>query len=344
MYRWHVVQERPMTADAIQRKQRADAFSRDLSVATPDEVGDVVGEYYHPNAEFHGPAPIDSLSGRDRILDEHWNPLFEAFPDLEKTDYILFGGEFEGEQWVCATGNLVGTFENDWLDIPATGQATWLRYGEFHRFEDGRIVETRTIVDILDVLRQAGYRFLPSPAPEIVIPGPSTQDGRLLDEQDDADSEQTLRLVESMLFEWLEEIEEYSPEGSGADEYWHEDFLWYGPGGTGTTRGIDGFLTGHQGPFDRAFPNFEAGNHVARFADGNYCASTGWPSLTATHAGSGWLGLPATGEEIGMRIIDVWRREGEKLAENWVFIDMIDLLDQFGIDIFERVREDRQYF
>jgi hypothetical protein len=42
--------------------------------------------------------------------------------------------------------------------------------------------------------------------------------------------------------------------------------------------------------------------------------------------------------------MDFWRREGERLAENWVFIDMIDLLDQIGIDIFERVREDRQYF
>jgi hypothetical protein len=40
-----------------------------------------------------------------------------------------------------------------------------------------------------------------------------------------------------------------------------------------------------------------------------------------------------------MRIIDVWRREGEKLAENWVFIDMIDLLDQIGVDVFERLRE-----
>jgi hypothetical protein len=44
-----------------------------------------------------------------------------------------------------------------------------------------------------------------------------------------------------------------------------------------------------------------------------------------------------------MRIIDVWRREGDRLAENWVFIDMVDLLGQLGVDVFDRLRADEQY-
>jgi hypothetical protein len=43
-----------------------------------------------------------------------------------------------------------------------------------------------------------------------------------------------------------------------------------------------------------------------------------------------------------MRVMDVWRREGDLLAENWVFIDMIDLLDQLGVDVFERLRTNPQ--
>jgi predicted ester cyclase len=320
----------------------------DLSCRVRDHTADTIGaglaDYYHADATWHGPAPIDKLDGRDAIDSGFWAPLLEAFPDLEKTDYILFGGEFEGEEWVCATGNLVGTFENEWLDIPATGQATWLRYGEFHRFEDGRIAETRLLLDVLDVLRQAGYRFVPALAPEIVIPGPSTQDGVLLDEQDDAESEQTLQLVEEMIFEGLESFEEAGLDGMGMEQYWHEDFLWYGPAGIGSTRGIDGFQAYHQAPFLDAFPDREADSGDTRVAEGTYCAWTGWPSLEATHLGDGWLGLPATNEPVTMRVMDFWRREGEKLAENWVFIDLIDLLDQIGIDIFERVREDRQYF
>jgi predicted ester cyclase len=328
-----------MSGHGYEAKRAVSNFSRRVQDHTADTIRAGLADYYHADATWHGPAPIDELDGRDAIDSGFWAPLLEAFPDLEKTDYILFGGEFEGEQWVCTTGNLVGTFENDWLDIPATGQATWLRYGEFHRFEDERIVETRTIIDILDVLRQAGYRFVPVLAPEVVIPGPTTQDGILLDDQNEDETRRTMELVEGMLFDGLNSYEEQGLENMGMAKYWHEDFMWYGPAGTGSTRGIDGFQDFHQNPFLRAFPDREVGHHDSRIADGHYCASTGWPAVVGTHLGDGWLGLPATGEEVGMRIIDVWRREGEKLAENWVFIDMIDLLDQIGVDVFERLRE-----
>jgi hypothetical protein len=39
-----------------------------------------------------------------------------------------------------------------------------------------------------------------------------------------------------------------------------------------------------------------------------------------------------------MKVMDFWRRDGDMLAENWVFIDMIDLLEQIGVDVFARVR------
>ncbi|MDT3437168.1 ester cyclase [Haloarcula sp. 1CSR25-25] len=333
-----------MSTRRAEYKQSVHEFSESIRDATPESVGDLLAEHYRDDTIFHGPAPIDRLEGRAAIESELWKPLLTAFPDLEKNDYILFGGEFEGEEWVCATGNLVGTFENEWLEVPPTGHATWLRYGEFHRFEDGKIAETRLLIDILDVLRQAGYTLFPSLAPEVVIPGPTTQDGVLLDEQDVAESAKTMDLVEGMLFDGLNSYEEAGLDGMGMAEYWHEDFGWYGPAGIGTTRGIDGFQDFHQGPFLDAFPDREVGYHDARLAEGNYCASTGWPAVVGTHLGDGWLGLPATGNAVDMRVIDVWRREGELLAENWVFIDMIDLLDQIGVDVFERIRNDSQHF
>ncbi|WP_435186567.1 ester cyclase [Halobellus sp. EA9] len=327
-----------MTTPRLENKQSIHEFAQRISQTTPDSVGSTLADYYHSDAEWHGPAPIDELDGRDAVASEYWGPLLEAFPDLEKNDYILFGGEFAGDEWVCATGNLVGTFEDEWLDIPPTGHATFLRFGEFHRFEGDRIAETRILIDVLDVLRQAGYRFVPSLAPEIVIPGPATQDGILLDEQDDAASAKTMELVEGMLFDGLNSYDEHGLENMGMEEYWHEDFMWYGPAGIGSTRGIDGFQEFHQNPFLQAFPDREVGRHDCRIAEGSYCASTGWPAVVGTHLGDGWLGLPSTGNAVDMRVIDVWRREGDLLAENWVFIDMIDLLQQMGVDVFERLR------
>jgi predicted ester cyclase len=332
-----------MSVERTDNKALVHDFSTSIRAATPESIDGLLREHYADDVSWYGPDPINDLQGLAAVSEEFWTPLLRAFPDLEKNDYALFAGEFEGAEWVCATGNLVGTFENEWLDVPATGHATWLRYGEFHRLENGRIVETRLIIDLLDVLQQAGYQFFPALAPEVVIPGPTTHDGVLLDDQAAHESERTLRLVEDML-ENLHVYEERGLYGIDLQRYWHEDFMWYGPAGIGTTRGIDGFREFHQGPFLEAFPDREGGNHVARFAEGNYCASTGWPSLTATHTGDGWLGLPATDESVEMRVMDVWRREGDLLAENWVFIDMVDLLGQLGVDVFDRLRADEQYF
>jgi predicted ester cyclase len=319
-------------------KQRVDELSKAVHETTPDGVGDLVAEYYAEDAVWHGPAPIDRLEGRDALEAEFWGPLLQAFPDLEKNDYMLFGGEFEGEEWVCAAGNLVGTFDHEWLDIPPTGHATWLRYGAQHRMENGEISETRIIVDMLDLLRQAGFQFVPALAPEVVAPGPATRDGVLLDEQDAAGSETTLRLVEDMIFEGLDAFDGENLDVMRMEEYWHEDFMWYGPAGIGSTRGVDGFQDYHQRPWLTAFPDRGTGGDSVRTAEGNYCAWSAWPSGVATHAGDGLLGMPATDTSVAFRVLDFWRREGDLLAENWVYIDMVDLLDQLGVDVFERLR------
>jgi hypothetical protein len=39
-----------------------------------------------------------------------------------------------------------------------------------------------------------------------------------------------------------------------------------------------------------------------------------------------------------MRVVDVYRRQGDKLAENWVLIDLPYWLGQQGLDVLERTR------
>jgi len=35
-------------------------------------------------------------------------------------------------------------------------------------------------------------------------------------------------------------------------------------------------------------------------------------------------------------VIDIYRREGDKLAENWIFIDLLYFWNQQGVDILAR--------
>jgi hypothetical protein len=75
---------------------------------------------------------------------------------------------------------------------------------------------------------------------------------------------------------------------------------------------------------------------VCRYAEGSYACFFGWPNLTHTPVG-GLLGLPGNELRVDMRVVDVYRRCGDKLAENWVLIDLPWWLKQQGLDIFARM-------
>ena len=40
-----------------------------------------------------------------------------------------------------------------------------------------------------------------------------------------------------------------------------------------------------------------------------------------------------------MRVCDWWRREGDVLIENWVFVDIPDVLLQMGYDLFGKLEK-----
>jgi hypothetical protein len=64
-----------------------------------------------------------------------------------------------------------------------------------------------------------------------------------------------------MLFKGLGSFDGHNQEAMHQERYWHDDMLWYGPYGIGTTYGLNGFKQDHQWPFLVAFPNRVGGNH-----------------------------------------------------------------------------------
>jgi predicted ester cyclase len=108
--------------------------------------------------------------------------------------------------------------------------------------------------------------------------------------------------------------------------------LWYGPGGIGSTYRWEGFVKDHRAPFLSAFPDRRGGNHYCRIGDGNYAAVSGWPSMTKTHLGD-YLGVPATGKRLTLRVMDFYRCEAGRIIENWVLLDYVDLFRQMGVDL-----------
>ncbi len=317
-------------------------------------------EQVAPDAQWHISHPINELVGPQAVAEQFYGPLLAAFPDLERRVDLFFAGQWssppEGEVgysppqvrgegwWATATGYYIGTFRQPWLGIPATGEPAVLRFGEFYRWQPnpsgvgGQITEARILLDIVDLARQAGRPLLPpSSGLDWLVPGPAPHDGLLLGPSDPLAGQESMRRTVAM-FKGLWDYDGVNLDSMGMERFWHPNMMWYGPCGIGTSRGIGGFQRHHQKPFLHAFPDRKGAGHRTRLSEGLFVASTGWPSVAATHTGA-YLGVPATQRPIGMRVADWWRSDGQLLTENWVLIDLPHLLLQMDVDLFAALHD-----
>ncbi|EKE43113.1 hypothetical protein OCGS_2704 [Oceaniovalibus guishaninsula JLT2003] len=282
--------------------------------------------------------PFGTFRGRDAAIDGLIRPLGRALSHMRRRDEIFIGGANRrqtGGAWVASVTHYVGTFAAPLAGLRPSDRLAFLRSGEFHRIEDGRIVQSRIVLDLPDLMRQAGrFPLPPVSGTEMLFPAPATHDG-VLPDPDGGD--RSLDVVEGM----LADLHAFDPatfesrDQTGATGYWDEDMLWYGPGGIGSNYRWKGFVKDHRAPFLTAFPDRKGGNHYCRIGDGNYAAVSGWPSMTMTHRGD-YLGVPATGRALTLRVMDFYRCAGGRIAENWVLLDYMDLFHQLGIDLIDR--------
>lgn len=320
-------------------KRRVFAGLRRIARAGPGQLAEALADLFASDAAYISSHPIDQMHGLEEIADRYLAPLKRAMPDLERRDDIVMSGHWQDGDWLSATGYYYGTLTNELFGFRPNNAWVYLRFGEFYKLVEGRIVDAYAIIDWVDFFRQLGINPLrPALGVEGLCPPPMAQDGLQLYDCDARQSEASLKLVEAMIFEGMWAFDGVNHETMRFHDFWVPDMMWYGPGGIGTTRGVDNFYRYHEGPFNEAWPDFKGGNHVARFGDGPYTCSTGWPSIRATHTGGNFLGLTPSHRAITMRVMDWWRREGDRLAENWIFIDIPELLQQLGRDLFAEAR------
>ena len=302
------------------------------------EFDAAIAEAYADDARLFAFHPVNKHHGARAIGDALWAPIRNSFPGIERHDAIVAAGDYEGRDFVCCMARLGGRFEEDWHGIPATRGVVNLRCCEIHQVADDKIVESHVLIDVLDLMRQADcWPVAPSLGAEGQWRNPLTEDGVRIDTVDPESGAEALRIVKAM-HAGLGEFDGKDLSSMSHAQYWTRDFMWYGPAGIGTTSGLADFEYSHQIPFLRAFPDRKVATHVTNVADGNYVVTGGWPSVVATHTGPDWLGVGPTGKHIDMRVMDFYRVEGELIAENWVPIDIVNILLQMGVDVFARMR------
>ncbi|AHD08473.1 ester cyclase [Phaeobacter gallaeciensis] len=307
-------------------------------------VRSAMAKVFAADTQIHLCHPLGDLTGADALYDQAYAPLLAAMPDLERRDWIVMAGETpQGDHWLGMGGHYVGTFRAPWLDIPPTGHIAHMRYHEFYRISDGKIVEMQAIWDIPELMMQAGaWPMAPSLGREFFVPGPATQDGFVPGPWDRDQATVSCDHIMDMLAHLTRHPAQGGPEVMEMERFWHPRFNWYGPAGIGTARGVSGFRNWHQIPFLNAMPDRGAKDETLDFhffGDGDYAAVTGWPNMRQSLSADGWLGLAPSGKMIDLRSLDFWRLESGLIRENWVLVDLLDVYSQLGVDVMARLRE-----
>ena len=324
-------------------KRRVLDFYAALSRANPASVTSILKSQLTPDFQWYGVYPFDEQHGPEAVAEAFWIPFLNSWKNVQRRQDIFLAGtsEIDQTEWVISMGHLMGLLDQDWLGMRTTRKLAFLRYADFYCVQEGQLVRGVFFCDLIGVMHQLGISPLPlQTGVSFLYPGPRTHDGLLFEYQDNRESKKTLDLVNRMLADLT--ALNISGDDLPPPEYlartWHEDMIWYGPAGIGATYTIPRYQEQHQYPFRTGLQGKRFNGHLCRLAEGNYAGFFGWPNLTNTAIG-GFLGLPASDRAADMRVVDIYRREGDKLAENWVLIDLPWWLKQQGVDILQRTEQ-----
>ncbi len=323
-------------ADAFEfAKKHVLDWQKSSENADIDTLTSCFAKFMSDTYHWYGMHPFHEQYGTDSVIKNFYIPFKTAFTSIQRRQDIFFAGhnEIDGFNaiWVASMGHFMGLFDKPFVGIPPHHKIAMIRYAEFHKVENNKITETALFIDLLHLMAQVGITPITAQtAMHLIQPGPRTHDGLLFEPQDQAKSQETLALINRMIGD-INQGQYATPEEE-LRQCWHEDMLWWGPTGIGATYTIERYIQQHQRPFRTQNEGRRFNGHICRMAEGNYGGFFGWPNLSIKPTG-GYLGMPAFNDYADMRVVDIYRRDGDKLAENWIFIDLLHFLNMQGQDI-----------
>lgn len=301
------------------------------------QITDAASVIFAPNAEIEAAHPINQATGAEGYFGSIILPMAMALRGFQRRNDILIGGEYQGAEWVTSMGYFCGHFAEPMFGIPPSHRMEFIRFGEFHRMEAGKIVESHVFLGLAEMIIAMGrWPLSQSAGYEGLVPGPATHDGIVLDLSNAEASRASGDLVETMLLQLT------SPEAAWRS-YWHDDMFWYGPGGFGSYVTTDSFQA-FQVPFEQTFEGWGDGRPEGiegvgvscKAGDGDYAFLSGWPAITGIHVKE-FMGIQPEGKRIYMRDCDWWRCKDGKIVENWCMVDTLHLAKQLGRDVIAEI-------
>ena len=185
-------------------KQIVMNFYRRLDAAPTDQIGTTLQSTVMDDYLWRGFHPFNKIRGGEAVAAMFLDTLKTALTSMQRRMDIFFAGinrlEDDNSVWVVSMGHLMGLFDQAWLGIQPTGKMVMLRYCEFNRVADNKIIETAMYFDIPHLMMQAGLQpFPPQTGAHMVQPGPMTHDGLLFAAQPAEEGDRTIASINAMI-------------------------------------------------------------------------------------------------------------------------------------------------
>ena len=317
-------------------------FFDEVNKANVDALSNVISKYTSENFKMRCTHPFNELSGAEQVGNKLWKPIKDSFSPIQRRMDIFYAGinshDINEGKWVSSMGHFMGIFNKEFLGLKPNLKSILLRFAEFYKVENHKITEGAIFLDIINLMQQLGVSIIPESTGLVcVTPGPMNHKGLKFAESNSDESIKTLNLIHRM----RDRLVKGSKMMSFKKELeldWHKDMIWWGPGGIGASFTIDGYQKGHTKPFQDGLEFVKFSGHILSSAEDDLGGWFGWPNLIMKPKGN-YLGLTnASDIESEMRVVDLYRRDGDKIAENWIFIDHLHFLKKLGVDLLERAK------
>ena len=120
-----------------------------LDNASATQTAAVMERFLSPDILFRAFHPFGELRGDPaHVAETVWTPLKTSLTRMQRRMDIFFAGQnsltdqSDGSVWVASMGHLMGLFDAPLLGIRPTGKIGMLRYAEFLRVQEGKIVKS----------------------------------------------------------------------------------------------------------------------------------------------------------------------------------------------------------
>lgn len=277
----------------------------------------------------------DSVYGLGKFVGLHdWFngehvPFNRAFDQVHFNQLLFLGDNDTASTTTYALARWYGSLAG----MQPSGELVRIRICDFYRMAGDRIAYNWMMLDLPDILRQAGRRVLPEAAlrddgwfqPPRAMDGVPAPYSPLTPPEVGAASRQVA--VALLDREWFEHGLD-----RGEAALWSSDMIFYGPSGIGFAASLQEYQQHVLGVIRHGFSHRSFSLDVLT-CEGAYCAAHGY--LRGVHSGC-FMGEFGTNRTVQLRVALHWHIVGGVAVEGYAMFDTPALFKELGVDVLSR--------